>query len=210
MPVGGTDSNVSHTFLFCHPFCHLRISCSNFVFGNRPLPCRYAAHNAKLLEEAKTALTTGEIRTPSIPSPEPSEGAEGDDKSVEGGPAGTSDDCASSGEVYEGGTSDASNVDTTASSVEYAEEDSEHTCSQSGESSIPTDDTTTEGEFSEYSSSSGEEDNSVSDTSSCGKVNPKVCWSTRNVELVIVYVMLLDFCMCSLSDDKRVSNMKML
>ena len=113
---------------------------------------------------------------------------------MEGGPAGTSDDSASSEGVKEVENSDASILDGTASLSEFSNEDSEHTCSDSGESSIPSDETTTDGEYSEYSSSSDDEGSSESDTSSGGQVNPKVCSRTVNMEAVIVYVMLLDWC----------------
>ena len=54
---------------------------------------RYAAQNATVLEEAQLALITGEVRTPLIPSPQTSEGGDGD--------AAPTSDPVSSGEQYE-------------------------------------------------------------------------------------------------------------
>lgn len=162
------------TFPFVTHFVKEAVISCNTCFWDCPLPCRYAAQNAKALEEAKTALETGEIRTPSLPSPESSAGGEGDYQSAERGFARTTSDCASSGEQYEVGTSDSSTSGSTPSSAEDGEHSYGNTLSTSIESSLGTEDTTIEGTYSEYSSSNGEEDYSDSEDSCYSKQNPEI------------------------------------
>ena len=77
--------------LLCHFFCHS--SCLTNL--------RYAAQNATVLEEAQLALIIGEVRTPSTPSPQTSEGGDGYKEVEEWSDAAPTSDPVSSGEQYE-------------------------------------------------------------------------------------------------------------
>lgn len=83
---------------------------------------RYAAQNALVLEEARTALTTGKIRTPSIPSPQTSEGGDGYEEVEEWSTTAPSSDPVSSGEQYEKSSTEC-NTPAKSSSSQEDEED---------------------------------------------------------------------------------------
>ena len=72
--------------LLCHFFC--QSSCLTNL--------TYAAQNATVLEEAQLALITGEVRTPSIPSPQTSEGGDGYEEVEEWSDAAPTSDLVSS------------------------------------------------------------------------------------------------------------------
>ena len=72
-------------FFFVNPSVkHGRQNFVNVFFVALAPLCRYATQNAKVLEEARTALATGEIRTPSLPSAETSEGGDSEGDAAEG------------------------------------------------------------------------------------------------------------------------------
>lgn len=127
------------------------------------------------MEEARTALATREIQTPSLPSPESSHAGDGEGDLVEGKHAGRSIESKSSGERYEAsGSEDCSSGSRTSLEVNsdnFAKGDA----SGSEEYSFKTAETTSEDTDVEYSSTSDGEENSVTEISSASEETPKVC-----------------------------------
>lgn len=151
----------------------------------RAIPCRYAAQNAKALEEAKTALATGEIRTPSLPSEESSDGGETDQYTAGGEHLETSTQCASSGERYERRSSECSGSESVDSYEEYTGNCSSDVGSESSESSLHTEETTSEETPSHYTSRTEENDNTVTEGSSGSDENTQVGFYNPVILLIL-------------------------
>lgn len=116
--------------------------------------------NAKALAEAKTALETGEIKTPSVCSYWTTESAGGEEGSVDAKSAKKHSSASSSGDLYRGSNSRSTNSEYSRSSKDKVLRDSDET--EEEEECTCTEDTTeSEGEWEPADSSTSEHSSST-------------------------------------------------
>lgn len=132
------------------------------------------AQNAKVIEEARTAVATGEIRTPSIASPETSHAGDGDKEIHEGSPTARTSESLSSGEEYVQSSSECYSSHSNQSSEAYTESRDTKIRIGATESCDEEEYSTSVATGSEYSGTEEEDSSCTLDTASTDH-NPKVC-----------------------------------
>lgn len=127
---------------------------------------RYATQNANVLDDAHTALVTGEIRTPSIASPETSEAQYDEKEILARSPAARTSDPLSSGKEVVKNKSERC-PDYKSSSSEDDTEDSAVDDNIGSSYSVEEENTTTLTTTSEYKSTSVHDDNHETSCTDC-------------------------------------------
>lgn len=151
--------------------------------------CRYTVQNAQALREAKSALVTGEIKTPSVCSQWTSESAGSKEENLQGIGSKKRSTASSSGEEYVVGKSETNNGQ---SSEDSEDADSRGSPRSTSEEIFDSDDYTSTEEETDTEDTWEPADSSTSADSSSASDNPKVsimllirfCITNRHVAYV--------------------------